>query len=423
MTNRKNLEEIIVNDFRKIMLNKEKELNMYKYAYQKYNFSMAIFSNYVSEREDIKDVSKIDLFIMLDSCEHALEKTESLLPDFFSEKEIEDFQKIKLKEEDLKFPLIFNMIQVASDQWIGSVDAKTISILFDHHLMNYNTETQRTMYHIKLKNGDDHYKIRVDKKAVQQITDELINHTYISDDITLNIPEGQEDFVYDSRSKRLIINSIKTLDIIDGYQRCISINRASILDEDFNYPMELRITHFNTEKLQRFIYQKDQNTKMSTVNSDSYNVYSPQIIIANKVNTSSSCNIKGYIGRNQSQINLAKFSELINLLFLNKFISKTEEQRRILEVTKEIIDDFNILTEEDPSFLDIKYDIKTLTCVMCVFKYMSGKTDKSGISKLVRDVIKGSENINKVRFYESRKISAPTINKIMDIVKGVDLNV
>ena len=162
---------------------------------------------------------------------------------------------------------------------------------------------------------------------------------------------------------------------------------------------------------------------MSTVNSDSYNVYSPQIIIANKVNTSSSCNIKGYIGRNQSQINLAKFSELINLLFLNKFISKTEEQRRILEVTKEIIDDFNILTEEDPSFLDIKYDIKTLTCVMCVFKYMSGKTDKSGISKLVRDAIKGSENINKVRFYESRKISAPTINKIMDIVKGVDLNV
>ena len=289
--------------------------------------------------------------------------------------------------------------------------------------MNYNTETQRTMYHIKLKNGDDHYKIRVDKKAVQQITDELINHTYISDDITLNIPEGQEDFVYDSHSKRLIINSIKTLDIIDGYQRCISMNRASILDEDFNYPMELRITHFNTEKLQRFIYQKDQNTKMSTVNSDSYNVYSPQIIIANKVNTSSSCNIKGYIGRNQSQINLAKFSELINLLFLNKFISKTEEQRRILEVTKEIIDDFNILTEEDPSFLDIKYDIKTLTCVMCVFKYMSGKTDKSGISKLVRDAIKGSENINKVRFYESRKISAPTINKIMDIVKGVDLNV
>ena len=60
---------------------------------------------------------------------------------------------------------------------------------------------------------------------------------------------------------------------------------------------------------------------------------------------------------------------------------------------------------------------------MCVFKYMSGKTDKSGISKLVRDAIKGSENINKVRFYESRKISAPTINKIMDIVKGVDLNV
>ena len=82
----------------------------------------------------------------------------------------------------------------------------------------------------------------------------------------MNIPEGQEDFVYDSHSKRLIINSIKTLDIIDGYQRCISMNRASILDEDFNYPMELRITHFNTEKLKRFIYKIDKNTKMKTVN-------------------------------------------------------------------------------------------------------------------------------------------------------------
>lgn len=414
------VKEVLLNKFRKIILNKSDELKMYKYAYDKYNLQMGVFADYVSERKSLDEVSNIMFFMMLDSHEAIVNPNKNIISQYFTEKEIEDFSKIKIENEEIQFPLIFNVIEISDDQWIGMIETNFLISLNENQLINYNPETQRTMQHV-IRNGNDYYCIKVNSNAVNSISKEMSSSTYIPSPITLNIPEGEEDFVYIPDKHQLIINSIKAFDIIDGYHRFLGINKCKTIDEEFNYHMELRITHFNVEKAQRFIYQEDQKTKMTKVDSDSYNMSSPGVIVSNKINENSLCNIKGYIGRNNSKINIAKMAELITFLWFHG--SKKEDRKRIIEVSKELVDDFNIITEANPEFLDMEYNNKTLTCVMVTFYYYKDKTDKTNMAKVIIETIKESDSINKRRFYQTRKITQSLYNDIIDIIKEADANV
>ncbi len=420
MKDRETVKEVLLNKFRKIILHKSDELKMYKYAYDKYNLQMGIFADYVSERKSLDEVSNIMFFMMLDSHEAIVNPNKNIVSKYFTEKEIEDFSKIKIENEKIQFPLVFNVVAISDDQWIGSIDTDQLILLNENQLINYNTETQRTMQHV-IRNGNDYYCIKVNSNAVNSISKEMSSSTYIPSPITLNIPEGEEDFVYIPDKHQLIINSIKAFDIIDGYHRFLGINKCKTIDEEFNYHMELRITHFNVEKAQRFIYQEDQKTKMTKVDSDSYNMSSPGVIVSNKINENSLCNIKGYIGRNNSKINIAKMAELITFLWFPG--SKKEDRKRIIEVSKELVDDFNIITEVNPEFLDMEYNNKTLTCVMVTFYYYKDKTDKTNMAKVIIETIKESDSINKRRFYQTRKITQSLYNDIIDIIKEADANV
>lgn len=414
------VKEVLLNKFRKIILNKSDELKMYKYAYDKYNLQMGVFADYVSERKSLDEVSNIMFFMMLDSHEAIVNPNKNNISKYFTEKEIEDFSKIKIENEEIQFPLIFNVVAISDDQWIGSIDTDFLISLNENQLINYNPETQRTMQHV-IRNSNDYYCIKVNSNAVNSISKEMSSSTYIPSPITLNIPEGEEDFVYIPDKHQLIINSIKAFDIIDGYHRFLGINKCKTIDEEFNYHMELRITHFNVEKAQRFIYQEDQKTKMTKVDSDSYNMSSPGVIVSNKINENSLCNIKGYIGRNNSKINIAKMAELITFLWFPG--SKKEDRKRIIEVSKELVDDFNIITEANPEFLDMEYNNKVLTCVMVTFYYYKDKTDKTNMAKVIIETIKESDSINKRRFYQTRKITQSLYNDIIDIIKEADANV
>lgn len=420
MKDREIVKEVLLNRFRKIILNKADELKMYKYAYDKYNLQMSTFADYVSERKTLDEVSNIMFFMMLDSYEAVVNSGKSIVTHYFTEKEIEDFSKIKIENEKIQFPLVFNVVAISDDQWIGTIETDQLILLNENQLINYNTETQRTMQHI-VRNGNDYYCIKVNSKAVNSIAQEMANNSYIPSPITLNIPEGEEDYIYIPDKHQLVINSIKSFDIIDGYHRFLGINKCKMIDEDFNYHMELRITHFNVEKAQRFIYQEDQKTKMAKIDSDSYNMSSPGVVVSNKINENSLCNIKGYIGRNNNKINIGKLAELITFLWFSG--SKKDERKRIIEVSKELVDDFNIITEADTSFLDMDYDNRTLTCVIIVFYYFSDKPNKNNMPAVILKTIKESESINKKRFYQSRKITQGLFNDIIEIIKGVETNV
>lgn len=419
MKDREIVKEVLLNRFRKVILDKANELKMYKYAYDKYNLPMGVFADYVSERKSLDEVSNITFFMMLDSHEAIVNPNKNITTKYFTEKEIEDFSKIKIENEKIQFPLVFNVVAISDDQWIGVIETDFLISLNENQLINYNPETQRTMQHV-IRNGNDYYCIKVNSNAVNSISKEMSSNTYIPSPITLNIPEGEEDFVYIPDKHQLVINSINAFDIIDGYHRFLGINKCKTIDEEFNYHMELRITHFNVEKAQRFIYQEDQKTKMTKVDSDSYNMSSPGVIVSNKINENSLCNIKGYIGRNNSKINIAKMAELITFLWFPG--SKKEDRKKIIEVSKEIADDFNIITEADPSFFDIEYNNRVLTCVMVGFYYFSDKP-KNNMAAAILKTIEKSQEINNRRFYQTRKITRSLFNDIINIIKGVDANV
>ena len=393
---RTKLENYLSEKLLSIVLGKKyDEIKMYDYAYEKYNMSKGDFSDFTSGRRTLQEANDFALFIMLDSVinnTHSKKK----LSEYFTDREIEQYSNSKIKEEKkIKFPLIFPMIQVAADQWIGSVDVDTFCNLQNDGLINYNPDTQRAMTKITRSNNDM-YKITLNKTAVNEITNDFIEKIYIPDTITLNISADDEnaDFYYDEENRQLVINSLRNFDINDGYHRYVSMFRAKSRNPEFNYPMELRITNFNVQKSQRMIYQMDQKTKMSKSVSDTYNVYAPQNKVVQRINENSMCNVCGLISRDDGKINYALLAECIGYLYFPKKrnTDTTETRKEIIRVSKELVEDFNILTETDEKYLDKKYSSEEIVALSVVFYCYDGK-DKTTMIDAFYSIMDHSEEL------------------------------
>lgn len=388
--NRSVLENYISERFFNILINKKEELELYDYAYEKYNYPKGIFSDFLSGRKNIATANDYTLFVITDSILNFTKKGRTI-SDFFTDREIELYGTTKYKDPDkIEFPLIFKMIQVADDQWIGTLDVNTFFSLQNAGIINYNPNTQRSMTRFT-RNGNDIYRITLNKSAVNSIKTDMLERIYIPDTITLNIPADDEfaDFYYDKENCQLVVNSIKAFDINDGYHRYVSMFQAKTQNTDFNYPMELRITNFDVQKSQQMIYQMDQKTKMIKQASDSYNSYAPQNKVVQRINESSVCNIQGYIGRTESKIDFVALAECIRIAYFNGKQDRKgspEQRREIIRVAKEFIDDFNILTDEDDSYLDKIYSQAEIMTLTIIFNYYDGK-DKRTMMETINKVM------------------------------------
>lgn len=84
-------------------------------------------------------------FIIYCFCEKI---TPNLVAQHFDKKEIDVYQNMKIEDNSISFPIHIPAIQVAGDQWIGSITAKKL-LEFNHaDLINYNKNAQRTMKHV-----------------------------------------------------------------------------------------------------------------------------------------------------------------------------------------------------------------------------------------------------------------------------------
>lgn len=408
--NRSELEKYLSEKFYNILFEKRNELDIYQYAYEKYNFPKGTFSDYVSGRKDISEASDFTLFIMLDSIKNNIKIGKSL-DKYFTEREINIYSSSKVETNKIKFPLIFPMIQVSEDQWIGSIDVDTFYLMQNEGLINYNPDTQRAMTKV-VRNQQETYRVTLNKHAVKEITSDLLEHIYIPDTITLNIPadEYAADFYYDTESKQLIVKAIKYFDINDGYHRYVSMFQAKAQNPEFNYPMELRITNFDTEKAQRMIYQMDQKTKMTKSVSDSYNVYAPQNKVVQRINESSMCNVCGFINRNNGKIDFSTLSECIKILYFpaKKSSDSPELRKEIIRVSKEFIDDFNILTETDSNYLEKIYTRKEIMVLSIMFHYYDGKNKREMPDMLIKIL----DNIDDLAKHNTSGTTKSNLNRI-----------
>ena len=381
----------------KIVIDNDKCKAIYSYANEKYDMPKGKISDLVSKRASMSEASEFVLFILLDSIRNILNKNKiSNTNEFYTEQEEHYYRKSKYKNERIRFPLVFKMIQIEEDQWTGKIDVKTLMKLRQAQMINYNINAQRTMQKV-VKGDKESYKITLNQKAIGEIATAYTHKTFIPNAITLNIPvESEYDFYYDEDTCSLIIRSLNHFDITDGYHRYIAACQVSDLNSDFNYNMELRIVNFTEDKAKQMIFQEDQKTKMRKIDSNSMNMNKAANRVVERLNDSIKFNLKGLISRNEGIISFGEFAELVNYFYF-KGISKEKERTVMVKAIAELTENFNMLTEYNTEYLERKMNYPTLLSAMFCFDYFKDE-ERHDICEIIEKTAKEIEDSDNKKF-------------------------
>lgn len=374
--------------------------------YSLYNIPFNISIDILTLKADIKDYDDFILFAVTKTTF----KDKNIIKEFFSSSEISEYSKKKYLVEKIKFPIKWNMVQVSEDQWIGAITVKELMALRDARLIHYNENTQRPLTR-KTINGEEFYRITINETAVQGIIDSYLKGTYISNTITLNIPETA-DMSY--QNGELIIRNIDKFDILDGYHRYLAIQRIYAEDKSFDYTMEFRLVCFPEEKAKQFIWQEDQKTKMSKIDSDSLNQNSIANQIVNRLNQKSP--FTGLINNNKSIIDAGNLSYFIDTYFCQN-IPKKQERQKMIELANKIYSKLLLLVDDDPELLDKKWDILLIIAVIhIIYDDIDDKYFVREVKKL-RKLLSLPENDIIAKNFKTKHIHKVDIKRIDNIYK------
>lgn len=364
MKNRDDLIRYLNRKLKSNIGNTAKQQELIKELHSEFNIPISLASDYITMRIDIDSATDFICYVFLTRFD------EKKLNNFFSNSEIEKYRNSKYAEKKLSFPLKFNMIQISEDQWIGKISVKELMKLRDAQLINYNENAQRTMERI-ISGETEYYRIALNKQAVEGIVESYENETYIPNTITLNIPDGS-DFYYEDG--KLFIRKVDHLDILDGYHRYIAISKIYNIRHSFDYSMELRIVNFPEDKAKQFIWQEDQKTRMKKIDSDSLNQNNSANKIVQRLNSDSTCNLASMISRNKGIVNSAYLGQAISKIYMQN-ITKKKAVIKTIEITKELKEKINYVTEQDISLLDKSWSRKFIIC----FVYCCSKLEKEEV--------------------------------------------
>lgn len=329
----------------------------------KYKMTIIRASDIVSMRIDFEILTEFELFCVCDII------CPERLTEYFVNVEIQKYSNSTFEVNKIFLPLKISMIKVQDNQFIGAISAKTLREWGDAGFINYNQNTQRTLKRI-VRGDKEYYKISLNQTAINAISKLMEDRAYISDDITLNIPDDDESsFSYNSETKELRIDKLKAFDIIDGYHRYVSIVKMCNLNLDFDYPMEIRITNYTESKAQQFIWQKDQKTKMKKLDSDSLNQERLSNRVVNRLNDDPNFIWYRQLDRNNPRIPVGTFALAVDKIFFTKKIKKDEENLEVRKIANQIKSGLETYFDQyDPSATKEIDDVRIvciLYCIMC----------------------------------------------------------
>lgn len=316
---------------------------------KKFGFPIGMVSDIVTQRVDMQDTLEVLLFAIASVAEVKVSY-------YFSEREIKEYSQYKYQATSLKFPFTFasQMVEIKPDeQYIGRTSVKELMQLRDAQIINYNANTQRTM---TLKRGNDYeyYKITLNRKAVDQISELLQKKDFIPNTLTFNL-SPETDFTY--KNGKLTINEQVPFDILDGYHRYIAMSNLYNLDETFDYPMEIRILFLSEENAKQFIYQEDQRTPLSKADSNAMNKNDAGVKVCRFVKQK----LGNEIVSQQGIINEALLVKLIDLLYIKN--NTTYERSKLISIANEIVSIVEDTAMDIPELLDTKWS-NNFTIVM-----------------------------------------------------------
>lgn len=420
LKDKKALEQYLDQQCDRIIVDNDSCKDIYTYANKTYDIPKGIVSDLISRRKAMAEATEFELFILLDSMNNVLkDKKIQGIDKFYAMQEAQYYRKSKYENYNIKFPLIFKMIQIEEDQWVGRIDIKTLMQLRKAQLISYNVNAQRTLQRV-VKGGKETYKITLNQKAVNEIASAYEHEEFIPNTITLNIPaEIDSEFYYDEDSSSLVIKSLDHLDVTDGYHRYVAACQVSDLKSDFNYSMELRIVNFTEDKAKQMIYQEDKKTQMRKIDSKSMNMNSAANIVVERLNGNVRCNLKGLISRNEGIIHFGELAELVDYFYF-KGVSKEKERSVSIQAIKELTENFNMLTEYNTDYLERRMTYKTLLAAMFCFDYFKNNDiDRSRMCEVIEKTAEEMENSDNKKFQNKTSIRKSLMSEVEKIMKGV----
>lgn len=348
----------------------EKRTQLLDFVYDKFNMPTGELQGYIGGQYLVEDAGMIKLFMMAYGIDQI--KGTHLVDDIFTLAEQSILLKERIEINKAKFPIIFKCLQVRDDQWIGTCTAQDLMRLRESQLINYNKNAQRVLRKV-IRNGNAHYKIDLNESSVSAIKESFERDIYIPDVITLNIPESENDFFYNSDKSELIIRSIERFDMADGFHRYSALCRIYDVNKDFDYPMELQILHYPDDRVRQFIFQQDQKNRMRKIDSESMNMNDPVNRVVERLNTDSKCLLAGCISRNEGLVNYAELAQCVDYFFYKadpRYKSKSQGVQFMLTAEPLIRDKLNKVIEANPKLIEGTIDFKTLMMIFyCITSY------------------------------------------------------
>lgn len=345
--------------------------------------------DYIEERKKLEDASRFRHYAFAFAFDK-LNDTD-ITKEFFTQVERSVMAKEREAEEAFEFPIRIDCYPVTAQQWIGVSSVKFLMSLRDAQLINYNANTQRVMKRI-IHNKSSSYRIAVNERAVKEIEKSFERGEFIPNTITINIPDTETDFYYDTKAHQLIINSIDHFDMTDGYHRYLAMSRLSS-KTDFDYPIELRIQNFPEYMATQFIYQEDKKTRMARVDAEGLNKFDPCNQVVDRLNSMPACILSGMIRSGGGLINSADMASLVRYFYYDstKNTSVAKQKAFVVKTTEYLCGRLNSVFGSDPALLE--KDRITFKELMIIFVCLNKYADDNECNSHIKEALKRQDEI------------------------------
>lgn len=395
MLRRKEFEKELNQIFNKICDDsdfKTKLNNIDTYIVTKHNISCI---EYINGAKELSKASVAELYWLYESVRNQMGDEINRNFDFsscFSNAEVTSYSKQKaVKEEAQVYPLRFSAMQIADDQWVGTISNHQLYDMYLGQAIRYNLNTQRPAKYTT-RNGVREYRISLNKKSVQEIRKQLQDHTFIPNDISLNINADNPDVMWDWDGKEIIVEQ-GVMDIIDGYHRFKAIIEETTENPNFEVKFVLNIMNFSTEKACNYIAQQDKRNKIDKKYAKSLDITNPRYYMVNRLNEDVTSPLYGMIKKDdKTLIDYTRFFTFVDKNFEDTVKDRIVAQRayKALKQAFTAVVDADLVQwskEKLPTYREL---------YLCTYIGSKGFENGSSMQEIALQTIEAMKNIEQV---------------------------
>lgn len=245
------------------------KINKIKDNLMSYNILPDIVQIAISHPDRLNELD-LSVLMLLTEEVYKLTGNDNILPqNYFTDIEIKKAHQYQgeIEQDTLEFPLVLNdVLALGNEDYITVMDIKDIVKLYKSNLLQYNFETQRNSKWKRKK--DQIIQVpNINPKSVKEITEHILNNTFLPDTITFNCLAGTsetgDELIYDYQKRQLIINECE-LDILDGFHRINAFQNAVDINPDIEFKVQVAIKNYNVRKAQAYVAQINTINKMDS---------------------------------------------------------------------------------------------------------------------------------------------------------------